>query len=145
VVKGDFLFVYGTLRLGERMDLTRQKHAFDITFVGKDKINGKLYTVGTFPGVKEVFSRYDPNGPKVIGDVFRIHSPSVAAICDAYEGYNVDNPSQGHYDRCQVHTERGLLAWVYTYNPFVRAEQLIESGDWVRNRATSVSGQRMAE
>ena len=145
MLKGDLVFVYGTLRQGERMDLTKQKMNFAVSFLSKDKINGKMYTLGTFPGVKDVFGRFDPNAPTIIGEVYKIRGPSIIAILDAYESYIPDNPTQGLYDRCQVRTERGRLAWVYTYNGPVIPEQRIESGDWCRNRATSVSGQRLME
>lgn len=145
MLKGDFIFVYGTLRLGERMDLRNQKFNFEIDFVSKDKINGKMYHIGTFPGVKDVNSRFDPNDPVVTGEVFRIRGPSIIAILDAYEGYDADNPERGLYDRTQVKSERGRLVWVYIYNGRVLPEQRIESGDWCRSRATSVSGQRMME
>lgn len=145
MLKGDFIFVYGTLRQGERMDLRKQKHNFEVDFISRDKINGKMYHIGSFPGVKEVNSRYDPNGAKVIGEVFRIREQAIVAILDAYERYRHDDPTQGLYNRCQVKSERGRLVWVYTYNPIVLPEQLIISGDWCRNRATLASGQRMME
>jgi gamma-glutamylcyclotransferase (GGCT)/AIG2-like uncharacterized protein YtfP len=143
MLKGDFIFVYGTLRQGERMDLRNQKLNFEVDFISRDKINGRMYHIGTFPGVKDVNSRYDFNDPTVSGEVFRIRGSSIIAVLDAYEGYDADSPTRGLYDRCQVKTERGRMVWVYTYNPPVRAEQLIEGGDWCRNRATLVSGQRM--
>lgn len=145
MLKGDFIFVYGTLRGGERMDIRRQKHNFEVSFVSRDKINGKMYHIGTFPGVKDVNSRFDPNDPTVVGEVFKIRGQSIVAILDAYEAYNADNPSMGLYDRCQVHSERGRLVWVYTFNGIVLPEQLIESGDWCRNRVTSASGRRLME
>lgn len=145
MLKGDFIFVYGTLRLGERMDLRNQKLNFAVDFISKDKISAKMYHIGTYPGVKEVTSRFNPNAPTVVGEVFKIRSPSVVAVLDAYEGYDSDYPERGLYNRCQAYTQRGRLVWVYTYNPIVRAEQLIEGGDWCRSRATSVSGQKMFE
>lgn len=145
MLKNDLVFVYGTLRQGERMDLQRQRGAFEVSFVSRDKINGKMYHIGTFPGVKDVNSRFDPNDPTIVGEVFRLRGQSIVAILDAYECYDADNPSRGLYDRCQVKSERGRLVWVYTYNGMVLPEQLIESGDWRRNRVTSVSGQRLME
>jgi len=145
MLKGDFIFVYGTLRRGERMDLTKQKRNWEIDFISRDRINGKMYLLGTFPGVKDVNSRFDRNDPLVTGEVFRIRGSSIVALLDAYESYDPDNPTQGLYDRCQVRSERGRLVWVYTYNGMVHPEWLIESGDWCRNRATSVSGRRVME
>lgn len=34
--KGDFLFVYGTLRKGERADLSKQERDFGVSFVCND-------------------------------------------------------------------------------------------------------------
>lgn len=143
MLKGDFLFIYGTLRQGERSDLRKQAHNFEVDFISRDKINGRMYHIGSFPGVKDVSLRFDDMGPIVVGEVFRLRSQAIIAILDAYEGYDADNPSQGLFDRCQVHTERGRLAWVYIYNARVRSEQLIESGDWCRNRQTLVSGRQL--
>jgi gamma-glutamylcyclotransferase (GGCT)/AIG2-like uncharacterized protein YtfP len=145
MLKGDFIFVYGTLRRGERMDLTKQKRNWELDFVTRDRINGQMFTLGAYPGVKHVNSRFDPNDPTVIGEVFRLRGQSIVAILDAYEGYNADAPTTGLYNRCQVRSERGRIVWVYTYNGMVLPEQLIESGDWCRNRVTSVSGRRMME
>lgn len=141
----DLIFVYGTLRQGERMDLLKQKGSFAVSFVSRDKINGKMYHLGSFPGVREVNSRFDRNDPTVAGEVYKIRGMSIVALLDAYEGYRPDDPSRGLYDRCQVKSERGRMVWVYTFNGMVLPEQLIESGDWCRNRATSVSGRRMME
>jgi gamma-glutamylcyclotransferase (GGCT)/AIG2-like uncharacterized protein YtfP len=145
MLKNDFIFVYGTLRGGERMDLRKQKHNFEVSFVSFDRINGNMYHLGTFPGVKEVNSRFDPNDPTVFGEVFRLRGMSMVAILDAYEGYNADHPEKGLYDRCQVKSERGRLVWVYTFNGMVLPEQRIESGDWCKNRATPISNHRMLE
>jgi gamma-glutamylcyclotransferase (GGCT)/AIG2-like uncharacterized protein YtfP len=144
MLKNDLLFVYGTLRAGERMDIKNQKLNAEVTFISKDKINGNMYHLGTFPGVKEVNSRFDPNDPIVIGEVFKIRGSAIIAILDAYESYNADNPSLGLYDRCQVTTERGRLVWVYTFNGMVIPEQRIESGDWCRNRQTLGSGRSLS-
>jgi gamma-glutamylcyclotransferase (GGCT)/AIG2-like uncharacterized protein YtfP len=145
MLKNDLVFVYGTLRRGERMDLTKQKCNFEVTFISPDKINGRMYSLGGFPGVKDVFARFDPKGPLVIGEVYKIRGMSIVALLDAYEGYNATEPEEGHYDRCQVYTERGRLVWVYTYNPIVFPEQLIESGDWCKNRQTLGSGRNLYE
>lgn len=140
VQKGDRVFVYGTLRRGERADI-RKFCANDVVFCGEDVISAKMYTIGTFPGVKLIkdIKTFQPTLPSVTGEVFRIIHPSVTALLDAYEGYEADHPSLGHYDRVLVETKGGYLVWVYTYNPMVIADQLIESGDWCKDRATLVS------
>jgi gamma-glutamylcyclotransferase (GGCT)/AIG2-like uncharacterized protein YtfP len=144
VEKGDLIFVYGTLRQGERMDIRRQNlTSTGVSFLSRDKVNGKMYLVGTYPGVKAEQSRYRDNEPSIIGEVYRIMSPAVVAILDAYEGYQADTPKLGLYDRIQTQSQRGRTVWLYTYNPPVFNEQWIESGDWCRNRETYIHGRQM--
>lgn len=129
--RGDFIFVYGTLMRGERADMTHNVLVSNhVTFIGGDFINGKLFHIGAFPGVKTIAGQYNDRLPKVAGEVFLIRDPSVVAILDAYEGYYPDNVSEGLYDRIQTESFRGKYVWVYIYNPPVRDEQLIETGDW---------------
>lgn len=138
--KGDRVFVYGTLRRGERADI-RKFCARDVIFCCDDVISARMYHIGSFPGVKLVAGEkvWQPRLPSVVGEVFRIIHPSVTALLDAYEGYDADHPEMGHYDRCEVETKSGLLVWVYLYNPMVIPDQLIESGDWCKSPSTIVS------
>lgn len=138
--KGDSIFVYGTLRRGERADLSKQARNFGVDYVGLDKINGQLYHLGGFPGVKTIDEGepfiWDKALPCVVGEVFRIRDLSIAAMLDAYESYRADDPTGGLYNRCQVGTEKDRKVWVYTYNHPVIDDQRIESGDWCKNRDT---------
>lgn len=130
--KGDMIFVYGTLRSGERADLAKSSHQFDVARVGNDVINGKLYHLGAYPGVMTPAYPepvvFDYSKPLVHGEVFLVLNTSIMALLDAYEGY----PTL--YDRVQVPTARGKTVWVYIYNHPVTSDQLIEGGDWCRNR-----------
>jgi len=134
VKKGDELFVYGTLRQGERADLSRSASKFSVEFLGKDAINGKLYHLGAYPGLKLISGLdpldFDTSKPLVVGEVFYVKDESVCSLLDAYEGYNSENPSQGLYNRAQVASRNGRILWAYTYNPRVTDDQLIETGDW---------------
>lgn len=142
--KGDCLFVYGTLRHGERADLSKQAHNFGVDFVGLDRINGRLYHLGSFPGVKlDPTSEWDPNSPVVVGEVFRVRDTSIIALMDAYEGYRPDDPTGGLYDRCKVGTNKGRTVWVYTYNHPVIEDQRIESGDWCKSKSLPVTNRRL--
>lgn len=122
---------------------------FDATFVDEDQIAGRMYHLGSFPGVKLLSTRecfkhtgtkengdaYSlPSMPLVHGEVFRIRNQALVAVLDAYEGYDSDHPEQGLYNRHQVETEHGRAVWVYTYNPMVIPDQLIEGGDWCKHR-----------
>lgn len=132
VLKGDYLFVYGTLRRGERADLSRNKEKVDFC-LGEDRINGRMYSVGWYPGVKAMPSRkFDTQSPTVIGDVFRIRDVSIMPLLDAYEGY----PTL--FTRIQTKTETGRKVWLYVYNHQVREDQEVGDGDW-RKRVTETN------
>jgi gamma-glutamylcyclotransferase (GGCT)/AIG2-like uncharacterized protein YtfP len=122
--KGDLVFVYGTLRKGERADLSRYQQSFGVSYMGPDHISGMLFHLGAYPGVKLTTDEFGEEHPSVVGEVFRILDASITTILDAYEGY----PSL--YQRSEVTTARGRKVWVYTYNHPVREEQLIIGGDW---------------
>lgn len=127
---GSLLFVYGTLRKGERADLSQHEKEFGVTYLGKDKINGMIYNLGSYPGLKVGdYSEFDPDQPIVYGDVFRLEESSIITMLDHYEGY------PNLYDRCEVETEDGRRVWVYVYNHAVVDAQRVIHGDWV-NRPT---------
>lgn len=132
--KGEFLFVYGTLRKGERADLSKQSRDFGVSFVCEDVINGDLYHLGGFPGLKIKGDDFSSSLPIVHGETFLINDVSIVSILDAYEGYDYEHPTQGLYNRSQVKSGEGLLVWVYTYNHPVTSDQRIESGDWKNPR-----------
>lgn len=126
--KGDKVFVYGSLRQGESNDLSIRSGA---QFLCLDKINGLLYGVSWFPGVKLLDTRSDfnPNLATVIGEVYEVTDDALPRQLDSYEGY------PNLYDRRQVETERSHLVWVYTYNPTVGDNQLVSSGDWLNRES----------
>lgn len=131
--KGDLIFVYGTLRKGERADLSKKQSNFGVLYIGDDEINGMMYHFGAYPGVVAAPGEFDPRKPIVHGEVFLARDASIIALLDAYEGY----PS--FFDRCQIGTRSGRTVWVYTYPHPVTKEQHIQGGDWVRNRQLQVN------
>lgn len=129
--KGDYIFVYGTLMRGERMDLAKNViTAPHVIYIGPDKVNGNLFMVGPYPGLKTEVRPFDPRLPVVLGEIFMIRDASVTSFLDSYEGYVSDAPEEGLYNRFVVSTYKGRKAWVYHYNPPVKDEQFIETGDW---------------
>lgn len=136
--KGDLIFVYGTLRKGERADLSSGFYSYGVDYIDRDKINGNLYHLGAFPGVREAtnLQPYTSDMPTITGEVFRIRDQSIIALLDAYEGYRSADPTGGLYNRQQVLTEDGRKVWVYIYNHPVIEEQRIPGGDWCKNRDT---------
>jgi gamma-glutamylcyclotransferase (GGCT)/AIG2-like uncharacterized protein YtfP len=133
---GDVVFVYGTLRKGERADLSK-KSVFSVSFLGFDSVNGYLYHFGAYPGLKllePLPPAFDDSLPMVRGEVYLINDASVGAMLDAYEGYRANAPKEGLYDRHVVETLLGRNVWVYTWNSVVTDDQLIETGDWKNPR-----------
>ena len=121
--KGDFLFVYGTLRLGQSADLTRTGGAL---FAGPDRVSGRLYALGWLPGVKLDGETFDDAKPAVTGECFLIEDESITARLDHYEGH------PHLFCRKVVKTESGRDAWVYEYMGSTDyAASPVESGDWL--------------
>jgi gamma-glutamylcyclotransferase (GGCT)/AIG2-like uncharacterized protein YtfP len=124
---------------GQRADIS-EKRVFAVSPLGKDSINGLMYHIGSFPGIKLLNGSegtFDDNQPKVKGEVYVLNDPSVSAWLDAYEGYHSDAPESGLYNRKQVETCCGRIVWVYVYNGPVVSDQLIETGDWRNPRLTA--------
>lgn len=142
--KGDLIIVYGTLRKGERSDLNSGFYSYGVDFIDDDRINGRLYHLGSFPGVKlDKIGEFEENRPAIMGEVYRIRDQSIIALIDAYEGYRADDPPHGLYDRKEVTTEQGRTVWVYVYNHPVIEDQRIPSGDWCKNRNTVTTARRL--
>lgn len=147
--KGDCIFVYGTLRRGERADLAKQARNFSVDYMGTDRINGRLYHLGSFPGVKIIGSDlpFTDEMETVTGEVFRVRDVSIGAMLDAYEGYVPPEDRKpeypGLYDRRQVQSDKGRTVWVYTYNHPVIEEQRIESGDWCKNKELPIARRQL--
>lgn len=126
--KGDCIFVYGTLRHGERAELAKKASNFGIVYIGLDVINGKMYHIGAYPGVKTEAGEFDPSKPTVTGEVFLATDTSIMAVLDAYEGY------PHLFTRLKTTTRGGRVVWVYVYPHPTTEEQLIDGGDWCRSR-----------
>ena len=121
---GDLILVYGTLKAGHGANSVMQGRS---EYVGEDRINGKMYSLGGFPGFKavaEAGARFHPEEPAVTGEVYRITDEILPDMLDNYEGY------PNYYGRSQYRTEEGRTVWVYEYNPDVHESLLIEDGVW---------------
>lgn len=119
-VIGDKLFVYGTLRPGERAwDMLRG--SVRLVHVNAALAGARMYSINDrFPGA--VLGA--PADDVIIGDLFEITNKDLPHRLDNYEGY----PQM--YDRKKVTTLDGIEAWVYTFNYPVDEFERIESGNW---------------
>lgn len=129
--RGDSLFVYGTLRKGQRADLNANANKFSVQFLGEDSINGHIFHLGGYPGLKLIGPDpliFDVALPIVKGEAFYIQNASAGALLDAYECYPY------LYNRTIVQSQKGRILWVYTYNGLMSSDQLIETGDWTNPR-----------
>lgn len=118
---GDFVFVYGTLRPGER---AFDRYMKSCEHLGQDRILGNIYDLGSCPGLKTTTRTFNTFDPAVVGDVFVIPDERTAQALDYYEGY------PNLYTRILTNTESGVQVWVYVYNGHASEGALIPSGDW---------------
>ena len=125
--RNELLFVYGTLQRGHLMhDLLRPL----ARYVGKARVNGRLYDVGGYPGLV----LEDTAGP-IEGELFHVARPGQAfRILDRYEGCRAPGAGTGEYRRvqCRVITEWGARtgAWVYEYAWPVTGLLLLAAGSY---------------
>lgn len=129
--RGDLIFVYGTLRNGERRSLGDHN---EVTAFGQDKVQGALYDLGWYPGIKLITTgpkqhEFDPDLPAVHGDLFKVVDESITDILDGYEGH----PTL--FRRRRMFTANAKLVWVYEYQNEVSDNFIIPGGDWC-NRIT---------
>ena len=124
-----YVFVYGTLRMGQERDINRLQPA--PVFIGEGQINGTLYELGTYPGIRLGGQDW------VQGEVYQIN-PELERQLDEIE--EVWPQQTGEYARCEVLVQcagQALVCLVYEVAE-VRAKvsRVIESGDWVTHGYT---------
>lgn len=119
--QGSVLFVYGTLRPGERASLESNRR---VMHLGEDRINGLMYHLGGFPGVTFDSGFFDDTLPAVVGDLFLLRDNDIVAQLDAYEGY------PNLYGRRQTVTEGGRKVWCYFYRHVTEDMEPLRVGDW---------------
>ena len=124
------LFVYGTLRPqvaqeGEKK-LLRGSRA-----IGKGRFWGKLYDVGSYPGLIESWDHRDV----VYGELFEVSSSHLPEL-DKHEGCNPEDGYEYVRRACQVKgpEDDWVNAYVYIYNKVPNGLPLIAGGDYVAYR-----------
>lgn len=119
------VFVYGTLRCGERNDIARYRPL--PLFVGAASVDGRLYDLGAYPGI--VLGE----GGRVMGEVYRI-TAEVEAALDILEEVKADG--SGEYRKREVPVTvvcRQFNCLVYEIHPErLSGRPVIPSGDWLR-------------
>lgn len=150
----NLLFVYGLLQPGLTgfRALQLGQH---VRVIGPDRIRGRLYDLGRYPGV-----RLDQPGI-VRGAVLQICSGAARqnAICqnviwkrlDAYEQYDPRRPARSEYQRRTVTLlESGQSAWIYECCRTAVSHRVISSGIWRRaatiycSADSKIGGQRVS-
>ena len=121
------VFVYGTLRMGQERDINLLRPA--PIFMGNGQINGTLYNLGSYPGVRLGGVQW------VQGEVYQI-TPELERQLDEIE--EVLPQSTGEYMRREVVVQCAgvaLVCLVYELAE-VRAQGrgVIEFGDWARRQ-----------
>ena len=119
-----YVFVYGTLRKGQERDINRLQPA--PLFMGNSQINGTLYNLGSYPGVRLGGAQW------VQGEVYQI-TPELERQLDEIE--EVWPQQTGEYVRREVVVQTAgvaLICLVYELGETrTHSRVVIESGDWL--------------
>jgi gamma-glutamylcyclotransferase (GGCT)/AIG2-like uncharacterized protein YtfP len=114
------LFVYGTLRSGERNDI---RSFGEVRFAGNGQVAGSIYDLGAYPV-------YLPSPAGVVeGEVFVIADRLLSDL-DLFEGH----PDLFRRTRMEVEMSGGtrVEAWVYVYQGDPGPAPRIAAGDWLK-------------
>jgi len=131
----EFLFVYGTLRLGTDHPLAnRLQRGAD--YLGPAVTQGQLYLISHYPGLVRAKTPTD----RVSGDLFRLRPGSnLLDLLDKFEECGRGFPEPTEYQRrpAQVTLSGGdnFTAWLYWYNWPVKRLSRIASGDFLSVQA----------
>lgn len=126
-----YLFVYGTLRMGAVSPM-RHELMQNTRFHADASVQGRLYDVAGYPGL--ILSQQTTE--RVYGEVFHIDDPdSLLRRLDEYEECSDRFAHPHEYLRTQLTVcltggDR-LVAWGYVYNHPVSLLQHIAGGDYI--------------
>lgn len=119
------VFVYGTLRRGQSRDINLLRPA--PAFVGAGQINGTLYHLGNYPGVRLGGTNW------IQGEIYLI-SPELERQLDEIE--EVWPQQTGEYSRQEVqvkYAQNVISCLVYEVAAIrIQACNVIQSGDWLK-------------
>jgi len=96
-----------------------------LRFVGPCRIEGQLFDLGAYPGLREGLGI-------VTGEVFALIDPEVIEVLDRFEDFFPDEPRESHYLRKRIRLiePQPMTTWVYLYNHEPPPDRRIEDGDW---------------
>ena len=118
------VFVYGTLRIGQRNDINLKTP--QPLFMGMASVKGQLYSRGWYPGIRLGGEQW------VQGEVYDI-SPALLAQLDVLE--EVAPVPSGEYQRVTVEVlcgEQKLVCEIYELSrEFAERSQLLDQGNWL--------------
>ena len=128
------LFVYGTLRRDPAHEMFHLL-ARAARFIGEARVAGRLYDLGTYPGMT-----LSTNGKYVKGEIYEVRPDQwerVIQQLDEYENCREDDPEPHEYRRELVKAElrsgRTVRAWAYVLNRPAHGLREIPSGDYLAN------------
>jgi len=126
-----YVFVYGTLRRGGRLDINLQVPT--PRYVGMGEVQGMLYHIDWYPGLM----LGGDEAITVVGEVYEI-SPELEAVLDSIEQVESGPDSEYFKRELPVDVEgRAYPCLVYEINPQrVRGKQRIGHGDWILFHST---------
>lgn len=120
-LSSELIAVYGTLRKGAFANYILK----ECKYIGRDRIKGSLYNIGTFPGLIQ-----DNENTFVVVDLYELPNTSVLEVLDKYEGYYEDSMKSLYIRKKVITNTFELETWVYEYNGNVEDKGRISSGDW---------------
>jgi gamma-glutamylcyclotransferase (GGCT)/AIG2-like uncharacterized protein YtfP len=130
--RDSLLFVYGTLRPFVAIPMSRWLRR-TARYLGPATTAGRLYDLGSYPGMRAARKRRD----RVVGDVYRVVRPHVLRVLDRYEAGNARRSPKFVRERCIVKlAQRGMrkTAWTYRYRCSVAGAPRITGGDYREHR-----------
>lgn len=101
------VFVYGTLKRGQGLN---NHYMHNSTFLKTDKVKGKLYSLGAYPGLRK-------GDNDVPGEIFEMPKEDFFDVKRMEEGAG--------YETEEVTTESGIQVSIFFYKHEIKETQLI--------------------
>ncbi len=130
----EFIFVYGTLMSGYPKNPFKDFLKKNANFMGKAKCKGKLFRIGTYPGLVENGENEDF---EVYGEVYEIiDTKTFFDQLDDYEEYIPMDAENSIYKRNLIKVKlissgEEFNCWAYLYNKPIKGNNFIKSGDFM--------------